>query len=102
MTPGKAGGLFGERLGNCSRQLLHALLYLPTSMWVACVALDCQLPAQSTAHIPVGVPPRRMFPTPLSTIAPAFFYLRPSMGSYLLHPWSRATMQSSKARITPC
>ena len=26
-------------LGGCSRQLLHALLYLPTSLWVADAAL---------------------------------------------------------------
>ena len=29
-------------------------------------------------------------PALLTTIAPALFYLRPSMGSYLLHPCSRA------------
>jgi hypothetical protein len=29
------------------------------------------------------------FRTSFSTIAPALFYLRPSVGSYLLHPWSR-------------
>jgi hypothetical protein len=29
-------------------------------------------------------------PALFSTIAPALFYLRPSMGSYLLHPCSRA------------
>ncbi len=33
---------------------------------------------------------RQLLPALLSTIAPALFYLRPSMGSYLLHPCSRA------------
>ncbi len=32
---------------------------------------------------------RQAAPALLSTIAPALFYLRPSMGSYLLHPCSR-------------
>jgi len=32
-------------------------------------------------------------PALLSTIAPALFYLRPSLGSYLLHPCSRSAWQ---------
>ena len=60
--------------GNCScvalpshipvgrRQLLHALLYLPTSLWVAGAAL----------------PPRRSLQAPF----------------YLLHPWSRPSLES--------
>ncbi|HJW81553.1 MAG TPA: hypothetical protein VJ396_04845 [Acidiferrobacterales bacterium] len=41
---------------------------------------------QSSATAPcVALPPRRLFPTP----------------PCLLHPWSRASMQSSKAPRTP-
>jgi hypothetical protein len=45
-------------------------------------ALDRLFPTRSTASIPGGVPPRRLFPTLL----------------YLLHPWSRASMQSCTFR----
>jgi len=43
-------------------------------------------------------------PALLSTIAPALFYLHPSMGSYLLHPCSRTALQwghSKGARYSP-
>jgi hypothetical protein len=53
-------------LGNCSRRCSTS-------------PHPCGSPTRSTASIPGGVPPRRRFPTPL----------------YLLHPWSRASMQSS-------
>ena len=56
--------------------------------------------AAISALVPYSAPDR-VLPTPLSTIAPALFCLRPSLGSYLFHPWSRASMQSSRGEKAP-
>ncbi len=37
---------------------------------------------------------RQLLPALFSTIAPALFYLRPSIVSYLLPPWSRASLST--------